>query len=228
MLKQERVKLLFGPYQMPKCKVGGRLRCAMRGKVTVAGLSDAPIQWPYVPQHGGNGHCSLILCGDLIRAVRRESETAVAYWWGISAQTVWKWRKALGVASQTEGTSDLLSRWAPETVLDEEVTRKRMKAMKSPERAAKIAAARRGKPRPQSVIEALRKANTGKTASEATRRKMSEAHKRRGAIPPAIGGPLWTKEEDALLCRLQRNNLKSVADFLACVRRLPPRGTTSR
>jgi hypothetical protein len=42
MLEQERVKLLFGPYRTPKCKVGRCLRCAMRGKVTVAGLSDAP------------------------------------------------------------------------------------------------------------------------------------------------------------------------------------------
>jgi hypothetical protein len=42
----------------------------MRGKVTVAGLSDAPIQWPYVPQPGGNGYRSLILCGDLVRTGR--------------------------------------------------------------------------------------------------------------------------------------------------------------
>ena len=44
MLEQERVKLLFGPYRTPKCKVGRGLRCIMRGKVTVAGLSDAPIR----------------------------------------------------------------------------------------------------------------------------------------------------------------------------------------
>jgi hypothetical protein len=71
--------------------------------------------------------------------------------------------------------------------------------MRSPDRGATIAAAGRGKPRTRSVIESIRKANTGKTASEATRRKMSEAHKRRGTIPPALGGPLWTKGEDALL-----------------------------
>ena len=79
MLEQERVKLLFGPYRTPKCKVGRRLRCVVHGKVAVAGLSDAPIQWPYVPQPGGNGYRSLILCGDLVRAVRGESETAVAH-----------------------------------------------------------------------------------------------------------------------------------------------------
>jgi hypothetical protein len=113
MLEQERVKLLFGPYRTPKCKVGHRLRCVMRGKVTVAGLSDAPIQWPYVPQPGGNGYRSLILCGDLVRAVRRESEIAVMHWWSVSRHTVLKWRKALGVEKNTDGTRDLASRWAP-------------------------------------------------------------------------------------------------------------------
>ena len=199
MLQHDRVKLLFGPYRTPRCKMGGSLRCVMRERVKVAGLTDARIPWPYVPQPGGNGHRSLILCGDLVKAVRRESETAVAYWWGVSAQTVWKWRKALGVEKNTEGTIDLNRRWSPETVLNEEATRKRMESMKSPERAAKIAAARRGKPRPTHVIEALRKANTGKKASEEARRRMSEAHKRRGTIPPAMAGPLWTPEEDALL-----------------------------
>ena len=112
MLEQERVKLLFGPYRTPKCKVGHRLRYVMRGKITVAGLSDAPIQWPYVPQPGGNGYRSLILCGDLIRAVRRESKVAVAHWWGVSRHTVLKRRQALGVEQKNDGTRGLASRWA--------------------------------------------------------------------------------------------------------------------
>ena len=40
MLEQERVKLLFGPYRTPKCKVGRRLRCAMRGKITVKDVAE--------------------------------------------------------------------------------------------------------------------------------------------------------------------------------------------
>jgi hypothetical protein len=55
MLEQERVKLLFGPYRTPKCKVGRRLRCVMRGKVTVAGLSDAPTQWRMGSLRKGDG-----------------------------------------------------------------------------------------------------------------------------------------------------------------------------
>jgi hypothetical protein len=41
--EQDRVRLLYGPYEMPNYKVGGWLRCRMRGKVRVAGLTDAPI-----------------------------------------------------------------------------------------------------------------------------------------------------------------------------------------
>ena len=53
-----------------------------------------------------------------------------------------------------------------------------------PERAAKIAAAKKGKPRPPHVIEAMRSANIGRKHTVETRRKMSEAHKRRGTMPP--------------------------------------------
>jgi hypothetical protein len=48
-----------------------------------------------------------------------------------------------------------------------------------PERAAKISAAKVGKPQPPHVIEALRKANKGRKLSAAHRRKLREAHRRR-------------------------------------------------
>src|SRR6059036_319691 len=51
---------------------------------------------------------SPILCGDLIRAVRREAKATVAYHWGVSVITVYKWRKALGVADWTDGSRDLV------------------------------------------------------------------------------------------------------------------------
>jgi hypothetical protein len=65
-----------------------------------------------------------------------------------------------------------------------------------PERRAMIAAARRGKPR--HVIEAMRTANLGRKHTEQTRRRMSEAHRRRGTRPPKAGRS-WTAQEDALL-----------------------------
>ena len=60
---------------------------------------------------------------------------------------------------------------------------------RDPQRRAKIAAARRGKPRPRHVIEAMNNAWRGLTHSEEARRTMSKAQKRRGAWPPAAGRP---------------------------------------
>lgn len=65
-------------------------------------------------------------------------------------------------------------------------------------RREKIAAARRGKPRPPHVVEAIRRASTGRMPSEESRAKMSAAQKARGTHPPAAGKP-FSKMEDALL-----------------------------
>jgi hypothetical protein len=78
------------------------LRDSARGRVKVAGTTDAPIPWPYSAARGGKRQ--LVLCGDLARAVRTESAEAVAYHWGITRWTVRDWRRALGVGRATEGT----------------------------------------------------------------------------------------------------------------------------
>ena len=56
----------------------------------------------------------------------------------------------------------------------------------------------RGKPRPAHVGRAVAEAHRGKSHSEATRQKMSTAHRRRGTRPPKAGRP-WTEAEDALV-----------------------------
>jgi hypothetical protein len=66
---------------------------------------------------------------------------------------------------------------------------------RDPERRAKIAAAKRGKPRPRHVIAKLILTNTGRPLSAETRRKLSEAQRRRGTRPHNAGPP-WTVEED--------------------------------
>jgi hypothetical protein len=128
MLESDRVKLLFGPYRMPRCRVGGFLKCSMRGKVTVRGIHEALIQWPYTLQERC-GRPLLILCGALARAVRRESEVAVAHWWGVSQWTVWKWRKELGVDAINKGTSALLSRMTLDSIQSDDGTARRMEAL---------------------------------------------------------------------------------------------------
>jgi hypothetical protein len=79
MNARDRLKLV-GNYRTPRCRVGQKVRC----EVTVCGLSDALIPWPLC--RVGKRRAPA-LCKGLARAVRRESEQAVAHWWDIISQT---------------------------------------------------------------------------------------------------------------------------------------------
>src|SRR5262249_31301022 len=97
----DRFKLLHGPYKAPPSQLGSLLFCEIRGWVTVKRISDGPIPWPQtIVKHSR----AIILCGDLVEAVRRESNQAISYWWGVTPQTVTVWRKALDVPRFNEGT----------------------------------------------------------------------------------------------------------------------------
>ena len=100
----EKVKLLYGPYGPPRTRRGRFLPCELRGKVKVGGYSDGPIPWPKKWRTR-----SLILCGDLVRAVQHESAFAVAHHWAVCADIVSKWRRALEVEPITAGTRRLKS-----------------------------------------------------------------------------------------------------------------------
>jgi hypothetical protein len=186
----ERFRLL-GTYQTPRCRVGQRVRCAVRGQVVIVALSDAPIPWPLCRYHG---HDAPVVYKSLLRAVRRESEQAVVPWWGVGVELVWKWRKALGVERVNDGTMRLKRAYATKPWFIEARAEAHAKA-RDPERCAKIAAAKRGKPRPAHVVQAVIDAHLGTRHSEETRRKMSESHRRRGTWPPKAGRP-WTPAED--------------------------------
>jgi hypothetical protein len=41
----DRLRLQHSPYRPPRCRVGGRLTCAVRGRLWVVGLSNAPVFW---------------------------------------------------------------------------------------------------------------------------------------------------------------------------------------
>jgi hypothetical protein len=101
----------------------------------------------------------------------------VAYWWGVTPQTITKWRKALGVAATTEGTSRLRSRHAHEPWADE-ARRLAWAKARDPERRAKISAAKKGKPKPPHVIEAMQAGRRARPDNEESRRRMSESSKR--------------------------------------------------
>jgi hypothetical protein len=81
----------------PRVRVGSPLFCeARRRTVTVTGFSPGPIPWPV------GRTCTrptLIVCGGLVGAVRRERVEAVAWGWGVTRQTVAKWRRVLDVGT---------------------------------------------------------------------------------------------------------------------------------
>jgi hypothetical protein len=110
--------------------------------------------------------------------------------------TVRKWRRTLGVGFSNEGTHRLLRDYTKEPWAVEAFAKAHSMA-RDPERCRKIAEARRGKPRPAHVIEAVRQAHLGKPASEETRQRMSETHRRRGTLVP--GTIPWSANEDELV-----------------------------
>lgn len=105
---RDHVKLLHGPYRMPRCRIGSKLRCKVRGLVTVVGFSRGPVPWPMT--HSGkpaSGRPVFILCGDLLKAIRRESSKAIQQWLGVGPIVVARWRRVLGVPWRNPGTARL-------------------------------------------------------------------------------------------------------------------------
>jgi hypothetical protein len=130
-------------------------------------MSDGLIQWPFAKKRGNR---SLILCGDLIKAVALESETAVAHHWGVATRTVRTWRRALGVAPETVGSVRLKRHYI---AIGREISR-------SPESRKKMSAAHaRRLPCPRFRVAALEAAKRPK--SEAWKKALSERLKREWA-----------------------------------------------
>jgi hypothetical protein len=71
---------LVGTYTTPRCRIGQRVQCKVRGTVVIVGLTNAPIPWPVCSGIGrSSGRTSLMVFRDLAKAIRRESAQAVAY-----------------------------------------------------------------------------------------------------------------------------------------------------
>jgi len=102
-------ELLFGPYHLPPVRLGDRAHCQIRGEVEIIAWSDSPLPWPIGKRDGKRGNPSgLVLFGDLVKALRRESSGPICFWWGVTRQTVVSWRKALGIKDITEGTQRVI------------------------------------------------------------------------------------------------------------------------
>jgi hypothetical protein len=121
---------------------------------------------------------------------------------------VTKWRKALGVTQINDGTLRLKIAYSDEPFFKRAQQKAWTKA-RDPQRRAKIAAAKRGKPRPAHVIEAMAAARLGTKHTAQTRCRMSESHKRRGTRPPAAG-QAWSAKEDEWLRTLGAGDVISL------------------
>ena len=121
MTDRDRVQLLFGLYQAPPVKRGDRAFGFVRdSEVVITGWSDAPMSWPrgYAPSERPGGGPSLLVDEELARTVRRESATAVCYWWGVGHTTIARWRRALGATRKNNAGSQRLIRSATATALE--------------------------------------------------------------------------------------------------------------
>lgn len=179
---------LLGRYKTPRVRVGDVLMCECRDHdVIVCGFTDAKIPWPLGRKPGTSGR-GPILFGDLADAVRRESNQAVCHWFGVTPQTVSKWRKALDVPIATEGTSRLHFEAAHTPALVE-ARKKAVAKNQDPERRAKIAAARRGVKRSPETVAKMVAGRLGRKVSAKTRAKMSASQKRKHAERRSVPFP---------------------------------------
>jgi hypothetical protein len=199
MIDSERLKLLYGPYVPPKCRLGDKLLCEYRDReVTVGGITDGRIPWPYARGPGRQGP---ILCGSLILAVRSESEIAVAYHWGVCTTTVKKWRRALEVPAVTNGTRSLFIGYGFERLVTPENKAKSKEAMGSEEVRAKIRASCIGRKLPPKTAAALLEA-AKRPKSEEWKRGQSARSRTMWDNPEEHGLPAqhpWSDEDIALL-----------------------------
>lgn len=197
MTDADRFKLLHGPYSTPRVRLGWILHDDVRGlNVTVVDVTDARIPWPVGVPVDGRAR-SPVVYGALADAVALESNQAVAHWWGVTPQTVSKWRKALDVAPVNAGTRRLKRDYSGEPLFV--AAREKAHAKNGdPDRRAKIAAAKRGKPRPWHVVRKMARSKTGSKHTPETRARMSKSQKERGSRPPKAAR-LWTAEEDELV-----------------------------
>jgi hypothetical protein len=203
----KRFKLYHGPYAAPECRVGDWLACEYRGREDkVRGISDGPIPWPTSRR---TGRPSLIVCYDLVRAVRVESVRAVAHHWGVARETVWKWRRALDVPTWNEGSRRLHAVTQPERYDPQELERARRRS-RAPKARAKMSATRKGRP-PHPNFRAAAAAAARRPKTESFRRKVSRRMRRawrqglRRGHPP---GRPWTAKE---IARLGTDNDEAIA-----------------
>jgi hypothetical protein len=211
MIDSERFKLLYGPYKMPICKLGEKLLCEYRDKeLSVKGITDGLIQWPSAFR---GKVLSPIVCGDLVRAIRTESEMAVAHHWGVCKETVRQWRRALNVPRMTNGSLRLVMDYASEKIFTPEAITRAKETLHSAEVRARLSAARKGRIQHPNTIAACRELGR-RPKSEEWKRGLSERSKKMWENPEAHGLPSRRKWKEEELALIGTDSDKAVANAL--------------
>lgn len=190
---EERYRLLYGPYEPPLVK-RGFLVDAVRGKVRFGTFSNGRIPWPKAKRQGKSGSGGFILCGDLLRALERESSPAISHHWGVSHSTVSNWRRALELKGRTAGAQRLVD-------LGVELAR-------LPQSRKKISEAARGR-----TLSPARKSKLFAGIREGWRERFEArraAYRRTGRFPKATKSDPWIPEEEKLLPKLSAAELARV------------------
>lgn len=196
MTTHDRYKLLSGPYRAPSFRYGQTMLCEVRGELIVRGLSAGRIPWPLGIKKGERNR-SLVVTGGLVEAVKRESNIAVAYWWGVNANTVTKWRKALGIGLSNEGTQRLRHDYAQEPGVRRGL-KKALKKSLEPKVRAKIGSYHRGKVLSRQTRKKISAARKGRKLSPEHRRRIGQGLRQGGILPVWVTRP-WTPAEDRLV-----------------------------
>ena len=188
--REERFQLLHGPYEPPLVK-RGLVVDEVRGTVRFGGFTNARIPWPRVKK---TGRASLVLCGDLVRALQTESGPAIRHHWGVSQATVVNWRRSLGFHGRTEGA--------------ERLVRIGVELARRPEGRAKIAAAARGRKLGRHQRKRLL---AGIKKSWRDRRRERRAQLQRGKFAsPLHNRTPWVPEEEQWLGKRPDRELVSI------------------
>ncbi|MCI0748788.1 MAG: hypothetical protein L0Y58_25560 [Verrucomicrobia subdivision 3 bacterium] len=194
---EERYRLLYGPYEPPLVK-GGFLVDAVRGKVRFGTFTNALIPWPKSKRQGKHGSGgSIVLCGDLLWALKKESIPAISHHWGVSRATVGNWRRALELSTRAKRTP------GAQRLVDLAV-----ELAKLPESRKKISEAARGR-----VLSPARKARLFAGIRKGWRERFlarRAAYRRTGRFPKATKSDPWIPEEEKLLPKLTTAELVQV------------------